>query len=203
MKTPTLTLSTFCIAALLGASTVTANANLVVNPGFETGNFSGWTVNDPDNFTGVGSDAAFAHSGTHYAFLGAHPDTGSLSQNLATMTGASYTLSFFLANDITVNQNLSPSTEFDVYFGGTLLLSLMDPPAMDYTQYTFGNLVASGPSTTLEFRYMHGNDFFRLDDVSVNPSGVPDSGSTVWLALPIFAGLGLLGYRARLTTRLS
>jgi hypothetical protein len=184
----------FCIAALLCAGACSANANIIVNPGFETGNFAGWTVNDSSGFTGVGNDSAFAHSGDHYAFLGATPNTGSLSQSLLTTSGSLYSLSFWLANDITTGPNLGPFSSFEVLWNGAPIFILPNSsPAFDYTQFSFTGLVATGASTTLEFVYRHDNDFFRLDDVAVN---VPESFSTLWLALP-FAALGLLHFRGR------
>ena len=62
---------------------------------------------------------------------------------------------------------------------------------------TVANLAAPTGSTPLEFRYEHDNDFFRLDDVSVNLKGVPDAGSTLWMALPMFAAFGLVHFRTR------
>jgi hypothetical protein len=195
MKRLTLARKVLCTAALLCTTVWSANAvNIVNNPGFETGDFTGWTVNDPSNFTGVGNDAAFAHSGTHYAFLGATPNTGSLSQSLATMAGQSYTLSFWLANDAT--PGLGPTTAFAAFFNGVSVFALPgNSPVFGYTQFTISGLVATGAATTLEFRYRHDNDFFRLDDVSVS---VPEAFSTIWLSLPAFGALGLLHFsRAR------
>jgi hypothetical protein len=184
----TLARITFCAATLLCTVAWNANANLVANPGFETGNFSGWTVNDPSGFTGVGNDAAFAHSGSHYAFLGATPNTGSLSQSLTTVAGTFYTLSFYLANDMT--PGLGPTTAFEVFWNGASVLALPgNSPVFGYTNFTISGLVATGGATTLEFRYRHDNDFWRLDDCSVT---VPESASTIWLALPTFAALGLV-----------
>ena len=120
MKRPTLARKIFCIAALLCAAAWNANAvNLVADPGFEasTDNIGGnpfsasWTNIDPSGFSGVGGDSAFAHSGNNYAFLGASPGFGSLSQNLSTVVGQSYTLSFWSINDQTVGLPQSNSLE--------------------------------------------------------------------------------------------
>jgi hypothetical protein len=201
MKLLGLAKQTFCIAALLGVTGWSASANnIVVDPGFEASAdglgphpFSpAWTDVDPSGNSGVGGDSAFAHSGNNYAFLGATPNMGSLSQNLATMTGTSYTLSFWLANDMTAG--LPPTNSFEVFWNGIQIFTLTNAAVFDYTQFTFGNLVATGPSTALEFRYAHDNDFFRLDDVFV---GVPESGSSVWLTLPVFALLGVLHFKIR------
>ncbi len=195
MKTPA-TAKILCVVALFCAAASYSNANLVANPGFETGDFTGWTVNDPSMFTGVGSNPTFAQEGNHYAYLGANPDVGSLSQNLSTVVGASYNLSFWLANDFTAG--LDPTNSFEVFWNGVSILTLTNAPVFDYTQFNFTNLVATGASTTLEFRYRHGNDFFRLDDVSVQ---VPESLSTAWLACPAVLLFGFLHFSRRKTGR--
>ncbi|HEY4283699.1 MAG TPA: hypothetical protein VGM62_11605 [Chthoniobacterales bacterium] len=200
MKLLTLTRKTLCIAALLCISALTSKANLVVNPGFETGSFSGWTLVDTSGLSNVGSDPLFAHSGTYHANLGTNPvppgpsNIGSLSQNLLTSPGSLYNLSFWLAND--VDPNLSPVTTFSVFWNGVSVFTLTpNSPAFGYTQFSVANLAAPTGSTPLEFRFQHDNDFFRLDDVAVN---APEAGSTLWMAFPVFAVFGLLHLRQRL-----
>ena len=185
----TLARSIFCAAALLCTVAWNAKAvNLVTNGGFETGSFSGWTHTDPSNFDNVGSDPLFANSGTYHANLGATPQSGHLSQSLTTAAGSFYTLSFYLANDQTAG--LGPSTAFEVFWNGVSVLAIPNnSPAFGYTNFTISGLVATGGATTLEFVYHHDNDFWRLDDVSVN---VPEGGSTMWMALPTFAVIGLV-----------
>ena len=185
----TLVRSLFCAAALLCTVAWNAKAvNLVTNGGFETGSFSGWTHTDPSNFDNIGTDPLFAHSGTYHANLGASPGPGALSQSLTTVAGNFYTLSFYLANDITAG--LGPSTAFEVFWNGVSVLALpANSPAFGYTNFTITGLVATGSASTLLFQYHHDNDFWRLDDVSVN---VPEGGSTMWMALPTFAAIGLV-----------
>lgn len=128
MKTLELTRKTLLIISLLCAAPLAAQANLVTNPGFETGNFSGWTLIDPSGFSNVGSDPAFAHSGTYHANLGTRPvppgpaNTASLSQTLGIDPGSLYNLSFWLANDVTLG--LSPTSTFRVLFGGVQIFAL-------------------------------------------------------------------------------
>jgi len=198
MKTLESTRKTLLILSLVCLAPLASQANLVVNGGFETGNFSGWTLVDPSGFSNVGNDPAFAHSGTYHANLGTFPvppgpsTSGSLSQNLATTAGSLYTLSFWLANDYTAP--LSPVNSFQVYWNGGLIFALANAAPFPYTQFTFGNLAATGPATSLQFVYQHDSDFFRLDDVTVN---VPESGSAILMALPVFAALGLVHFRMR------
>jgi hypothetical protein len=200
MKT-TLARKIFCIAALLCAVAWSVNAaNIVADPGFEASAdglgphpFSAsWTVADPSGFSNVGGDAAFAHSGTNYANLGAPGTPGSISQALGTVAGQSYTLSFWLANDITAG--LPAGNSFRVLFGGVQVFILTNQAAFGYTQFTIAGIVATNASSSLEFVYNHNNDFWRLDDVSVEKAGVPEAFSTIWLALPAFGALGLVQF---------
>ena len=90
-------------ACLVGAALVSAilispevRANLVVNGGFETASFFGWTQIGDTNFDGVGPGPADAHSGFWSAFFGTDGATTTLSQNIATTAGQTYEVSFFL-----------------------------------------------------------------------------------------------------------
>ncbi len=196
---PTLARKIFCIAALSCAALWSASAvNLVADPGFEASGdgpgphpFSAsWTNIDASGFSGVGGDSLFAHTGNNYAFLGASPGTGSLSQALTTVAGQSYTLSFWLANDVTSSLDGGVvGNSFRVLFGGVQVFALTNQSAFGYTQFTISNLVATGATSALEFVYNHDTDFWRLDDISVEAQGVPEAFSTIWLALP---ALGLV-----------
>ena len=102
-------------------------------------------------------------------------------------------MSFWLAHDVTTPPPPISNT-FQVFFGGVLVQTLTDVGIFSYQQFTFQNLLPTGSSTSLEFRFMDTNDFFRLDDVSVV---VPEPSATALLALPVFAGLLLLYSRLR------
>ncbi|HEV3408700.1 MAG TPA: PEP-CTERM sorting domain-containing protein, partial [Chthoniobacterales bacterium] len=117
----------------------------------------------------------------NYANLGpAVGQTGSLSQVLSTTPGSLYDLSFWLQNSEPGGVNA-----FEVFWNGASVLSLSSLPAQNYTNYAVSSLLATGSSTTLEFRYRHDDDFFRLDDISV----VPEPSALGFAAL----GLGLFG----------
>ena len=198
MKHLPIILKSLCVATSLCWAVSSGSAqNLVTNPGFETGNFSGYTLNEPGGFSNVGSNPAFANSGTFHANLAPAVDaTGSLSQVLTTTAGTAYTLSFFLANN-----NSGAVNFFQAFINGALVSASTSPPFSNNGVYQqlFANFTATGSSTTLDFRYRHDPDFWRLDDVSVTRAAVatPDSGATLWLALPILAGLCLLHVRVR------
>jgi hypothetical protein len=182
--------SLFVAAALLFTAAPRASAQeLVVNGGFETGTFAGWNVNDPSGFTVIGGDPAFAHTGSFYANLGADPNVGFLSQTLNTTIGTPYTLSFALTNDG------PPQNYFEVFFNGISVYGPFNnqPTNMSYTVVTLPGLVATGTATQLSFAYRHGEDFFRLDSVSV----VPEPSTVSLLGLAALGGLVAMHRRRR------
>ena len=55
--------------------------NVIVNCGFETGDFTGWTLTGNTGFTGVTSGSPYVNSGTYGAYLGPVGSDGFLSQS--------------------------------------------------------------------------------------------------------------------------
>src|SRR5207302_790086 len=122
-------ISILCLAFLLSPIS-NSSANVIVNGGFETGDFSGWTLSGDSATTFV--DTGFAHSGSYAAFLGEIGDLGSLSQTFSTTLGASYSLTFWFAGD-----GETPS-EFAAILGGMTLLDLVNPPFDEnYKKYNY------------------------------------------------------------------
>jgi hypothetical protein len=163
-----------------------AKANLITNPGFETGDFTGWTV---VNATGVGGTFAGVapHSGNFQAvFSGPGSANASLTQSVATTPGASYTIDFFLSSAAAI-----PFTEsVSVSWGGVTLLSMTNLTS-GYNEFTFTE-TASTASTALLFNFATFGGAWLLDDISVTPAGVPDGGSTASLLGCAFIGLAAL-----------
>jgi hypothetical protein len=165
---------------------------LVQNGGFETGDFTGWTVTgssgSDDVFVGSADSLAvttgygrhkittyygsyYIHSGSYAAFLG-EPDVLSyLSQNLATDPGQAYLLSFWVDNP---GKFVNPPTpnEFMAAWNGNTLLDQVNMGAFSYTNLQF-TVEATNASTTLEFGARNDNDYFGLDDISVTPIPTP------------------------------
>src|ERR1022692_2530279 len=78
------------IVSVLASATVSAHAaNLVTNPGFETGDFSGWTF-DP---TFMVVEMSNPHSGRFDALLATGGMDLQLQQTIATTPGQSYDVS--------------------------------------------------------------------------------------------------------------
>ena len=175
--------SILAVVSLLGLGiTQSARANLITNGGFETGDFSGWTVFGPDNAVVGPTPFTSPHSGNFQAIFGFGDN--SISQNVTTTPGSSYVITFWLAAN--VREGGSPS--ISVNWGGSNIFSESFTTPSGYTEHTF-TVNASSPATQLQFQFssIFGNVFY-LDDISVTRAGVPDGGSTVSLL-----GLALFG----------
>jgi hypothetical protein len=163
-----------------------AAGNVVTNCGFETGSFSGWTLAGNDvpgqlnNLYGVEGADPFPlpggtnpNSGNFQAFFSDQAaDPTTLSQTLTTTSGKTYTISFYLAQEL-----LGPGSVNNlalVTFGGTTIENLTNVPVEGYTLFT-GTALASSGSTILSLEF--GNDIgeFLLDDVVVSTPAVTTS----------------------------
>ncbi|HUI85102.1 MAG TPA: DUF642 domain-containing protein [Candidatus Binatia bacterium] len=181
--------------AVLAIGTL-ASAQLVQNGGFETGDFTDWTVSGDTSFIGVcsvstcpGNFAPF--EGTYAGFFGPVGDTASISQEIPTTPGQQYSLSFYLANP----QGGTPNF-FSVQFGDAVFSITNFGVAFGWQQFTLSDL-ASSNETLLSFTFRNDPSYWFLDDVSVVQSGtgtVPEPGTLVLLATGV---LGIAGVARR------
>jgi PEP-CTERM motif len=151
--------------------------NLVTNPGFETGDLTGWTYTPAacGPLLAVGSGGLGANSGNNAAQFGG-TCAGSydvISQVLPTVAGDSYVFSFWLAS------NGSPDGE-QAFWDGNRILDLTNF-IQPYMFYSFTE-TASTSSTTIAFGGYNVPAFNGLDDISVS-SAVPEPSSMILLGL--------------------
>jgi len=154
-----------------------AQANLITNPGFETGDFTGWTLHTA--FFALGTTGGVSpHSGIYQATNDAG-GVALLGQSFATTLGQSYTVDFWGAT----------------MTGGGLSVLGVQPfthtfaPLTGYTEFTF-NFTATNASSGITFLITPGT--FFLDDISVTPTGVPRWRHDSFSARLRFARLGCL-----------
>jgi hypothetical protein len=133
--------------------------NLVMNCGFETGNFNNWTLTGPIDFVGV--DADHAQSGNFGAFFGAIGGFTQLTSIVPTMQGRNYHIEFQLANP-----EGGTGTFFRAFLGNTPLMTLEDSDPDPYRLFVF-NVDVSVTDAQLLFLFRQDPDFWWFDDVYV------------------------------------
>jgi hypothetical protein len=155
--------------------TLEIGQSIVQNGGFETGDFTGWTlvgattaghgrggVTVYDAVEGTNSGYHVVHSGSYGAFLGDNA-VATLTQTLTTGAGQSYLLSLWVDNAQSGSGEI-----FVVNWNGAALTSMTNPPVFDWTNMQF-IVSATGGSSVLQFAAENEPDYFGLDDVTVTP----------------------------------
>lgn len=175
------------LAVVLSAATLSA-ANIVTNGGFETGDFSGWSLSGNTGFTFVDTNGAY--SGNYSAWFGPVGSDGYLTQVLNTNAGVPYTLSFWL-------ENLGGTpNEFSVSWNGSVLTNMVDAGGFGFTEFTFSNLIGTG-SDTLQFAIRDDPNYYVLDSISVDAGAATPEPATLGLIGVALAGIGLLRKKIR------
>jgi hypothetical protein len=200
--------------AQLRQFTLQVSQELVLDGGFEAGDFCYWILSGDssiytNNFVDYSDDLGGAdypsYAGDEFAALGQVNDLAYLRQPVPTRAGQVYLLSLWLANfsGDTPNQFLvqwnTNSSSTNVIFNQTNM------GAFGYSNMQF-TVEASTNVTTLQFGSRNDYDFFCLDNVSVLPVPLPAfqapvaANGSIQLAWPSLPGVP---YQLQYTTNLS
>lgn len=183
---------TTSILGLLSQSPAQA-LNLISNGGFETGDFTDWT---PSGTVGVISVPVSEGSFSAVFGFGNTPNDGVLFQDIETVIGQSYNLSFDfgLNKDPFIDQFLQVEL-----IGSSVLLNetLSAQGPIDFNRFTF-DFVADSTTTQVRFSDQSSETFridIHLDDVVVEAvvaETVPEPTSVMSLAFIGTLGLGAI-----------
>jgi hypothetical protein len=167
----------------LRTSTLAVGQSAVENGGFETGDFTGWTLVGNSTvgqgrqaivYNAVeGSSSGFSvvHSGSYGAFLG-DTNLATLSQTVPTVPGQYYLLSLWVNNvtggtgeTLMINWNTAGAVS-------NALFSVVNPPAFGWTNLQFV-VAALGSNGIIQIQAENEPEGFGLDDVSLAPIPSP------------------------------
>ena len=171
---------------------------LVLDGGFEAGDFCYWTLLGDDsiytnNFVDYGYYTDYLpYDGVYFAALGQVANLAYLTQTLPTHAGQYYLLSLWLENFSGWTPN-----QFQIQWNTNATTSNIIYNQVNMGAFAYSNLVfvvrASTNLTTLKLGARNDNDYFTLDDVSILPVPAPTIQTTAvvnqtvqlgWNAIP-------------------
>jgi hypothetical protein len=180
-------LAAFAGALAFAFALPAAADNLLLNGGFELGDFTDWVGLDNFEFSDVQCPGAVPADPTDqapaegdcYARFGPEGSVGTLAQGLNTTPGQTYAIDFAFASDGGLPNSASAS------FGSTLLASGTDIPSTSGFVTQHFTAVATGTNTTLSFSFRDDAGYLLLDAVSV--TAIPEPASIALIAVALSA----------------
>jgi hypothetical protein len=157
-------------AGVIQQRQVTLTINPVVqNGGFETSDFTGWTLTGTGTVAGASSQPPDVHSGNDGARLANVGSLGYLSQTFPTVPGGAYLLGCWLNSSANPNHpSKSIPNQFLVSWNGTTLFNQSNIGAIGWTNLQY-IVTATGSNTTLQFGFRDDPWALGLDDITLQP----------------------------------
>lgn len=181
MRSPWLAFSIIALFVLFAGP---AAGGMITNGGFETGNFSGWTVSGAMIYYGVSHGAA--RTGSWGAWFGDENDLTYISQVLSTTPWQLYLLTFDIANN-------SPSEGYtnraELWWDGGFVDGGTDDGPYGWQNINI-LLTATTSSTELKLGFKNPPGWFKLDNVDLNAVPEPATALFCGAGLCLLAGLG-------------
>jgi hypothetical protein len=144
---------------------------LVQNGGFETGDFSFWTLMGSASYNFVDDGASISpHSGTYVAALGQYGSVAYLYQALPTVSNQVYLLSLWMNNPVAGSR--SKPNDFQVQWNGNTIYNSTNMGVVAWTNLHFV-VQAAAPSAMLQFGSRNDPFYCGLDDISLVPIPAP------------------------------
>jgi hypothetical protein len=201
--------------AQLRQFTLQVGQDLVLDGGFEAGDFCYWNLAGDssvytNNFVDFSDDyyGAFyyAYAGTNFGALGQVSDLAYLSQSLPTQPGQLYLLSFWVEN----NSGDTPNQFVVQWNTDTTSTNVIYNQTDNTVPFSWKNLVfivtAATNVTTLQFGARNDDDYFGLDNVSVlavMPPNIQSAAAVNGTLQLAFSAVPGAEYRLQYTTNLA
>jgi len=184
-------------AVALSVMAVPAQAALVVNGDFQTGNFTGWTVSsDEDSNASVQMPFDGEEGDYRAVFVGS--GVSDLAQTFATVAGSQYRLTFDALVDFPFARMAAPPAP-----GEVRMLVTIDGQEVEVPSDTGGGLTnyaldftGSGASRLL-FQIAAGPGRWQLDNVIVTPTVAAVPEPATWAMMLTGFGIAGLSLRSR------
>jgi hypothetical protein len=135
---------------------------MVVNPGFETGDLTGWTHTGNLGGTAVTTAPAYVHSGSYGLQIGP-VSPGFISQTVPTKVGHTYDVYFWMENVAPASPN---SFELSYANGVPIWPFSTNSAPAGWTDFLTG-FRAAEPHETLTFEFANTLSYWGLDDISI------------------------------------